>query len=70
MNYFFTSDELTLLYKDSVRRKINKINLNVTFLKLFPFIRKKLKCAQIGRCAKQFKVLPHTAVCETICLTD
>jgi len=24
------------------------------------------KCAQIGRCAKQFKVLPHTAVCETI----
>ena len=28
------------------------------------------KCAQIGRCAKQSKVLPHTAVCETICLTD
>lgn len=27
-------------------------------------------CAQIGRCAKQFKVLPHTAVCETICLED
>ena len=27
-------------------------------------------CAQIGRCAKQSKVLPHTAVCETICLTD
>ncbi len=47
MNYFFTSDELTLLYKDSVRRKINKINLNVTFLKLFPFIHKKLKISDI-----------------------
>lgn len=35
-----------------------------------PPSRRMWKCAQIGRCAKQSKVLPHTAVCETICLTD
>ena len=32
--------------------------------------RRMWMCAQIGRCAKQSMVLPHTAVCETICLTD
>ena len=29
-----------------------------------------VKVPQIGRCAKQFKVLPHTAVREIFCLTD
>lgn len=33
-------------------------------------LHKMRKCAQIGRCAKQLKVLPHTAVCEIVCLTD
>ena len=32
--------------------------------------RRTSRCAQIGRCAKQFKVLPHTAVREIFCLTD
>ena len=35
-----------------------------------PVLRRTWMCAQIGRCAKQLKVLPHTAVCEIICLTD
>ena len=35
-----------------------------------PALHRMWRCAQIGRCAKQSKVLPHTAVCETICLTD